>query len=309
MKKRMGLLLAAGVLLAGLLTLDGCRLAREDGAASGDRLIGVYVTTEYLDLLDMEAYLGDHMGQVLHGGSFTMTGDTSAYEERIYAVNDSDDPLAPNYTFPGLEGVAIYSVLAKDPEGGQDCWTSGEGDQAWMHVSYGVEDDQDSIEITADLYVSDRVSRHAMYANPMYQTADGTVYLRSGTGASGDLGEGATLSQTVEETTTLTENGETETVRCKVTVTMTAIPPAETIRVVQMSRDNEVLSFQDFPADQVPAAFTPELNTAYLLVESRSGDAVTRELYDREEESFRTYRGGETGFFSWSNTDICWPEA
>lgn len=309
MKKRIFVLLAAGGLIAGLLTLDGCQLAREEGAASGDRLIGVYVTEEYLDLLDMEAYLNDHMGQVLGGDSFTIEGDTSAYEGRIYAVNDSADPLAPNYTFPGLDGVAIYSVLAKDPEGGQDCWTSGEGDQAWMHVSYGVEDGQDSIEITADLYVSDQVSRHAMYANPMYQTEDGRVYLCSGTGASGDLREGATLSQTVEETTTLTENGETEQVRCKVTVSMTAIPPAETIRVVQMSQGNAVLAAQDFPADQVPTEFTPDRNTAYLLVESRSGDTVSRELYDREEESFRAYQGSETGFFSWTNTDICWPEA
>ncbi len=308
MKKRMFVLLAAGVLIAGLLTLDGCQLAREEGAASGDRLIGVYVTKEYLDLLDMEAYLNDHMGQVLGGDSFTIEGDTSAYEGRIYAVNDSTDSLEPNYTFPDLDGVAIYCVEAKDPDRGESCWTSGPGSEAWMHVNYGVEDGQESIEITADLYVSDQVSHHAMYANPMYQTADGRVYLCSGTGASSDLREGGTLSQTVEETTTLTQNGETKQVRYKVTVSMTAIPPAETIRVVQMSQDNEVLAAQDFPADQVPAEFTPDWNTAYLLVESHSGDTVTRELYDREEESFRSYQGSETGFFSWTDTVLHWPE-
>ena len=71
--------------LALALLLSGCSLAREDapeetGTDPGDKLIGAFVTTEHLDLFDFEAYLNDHLNEVLDGG--VIEGDTSAYKNR-----------------------------------------------------------------------------------------------------------------------------------------------------------------------------------------------------------------------------------
>ena len=40
--------------------LNGCQLAREGGnVGHPDELVGVFITTEYVDLFDMEGYLND----------------------------------------------------------------------------------------------------------------------------------------------------------------------------------------------------------------------------------------------------------
>ena len=43
-------------------TASGCTLAVSDAGTdgNGDRLIGAFITSEYLDLYDMEGYLNDH---------------------------------------------------------------------------------------------------------------------------------------------------------------------------------------------------------------------------------------------------------
>ena len=62
-----------GVLLLILgLPLSGCQLASDRGEDSEDQLVGVFVTTEYLDLMDMDAYLNDHLNELTDGGTITM---------------------------------------------------------------------------------------------------------------------------------------------------------------------------------------------------------------------------------------------
>lgn len=64
-KTRIFALISMGVMA---FTLTGCSLARTDLPDQGtetERLIGVFLTTEYLDLFDMEGYLKDHPGQLL----------------------------------------------------------------------------------------------------------------------------------------------------------------------------------------------------------------------------------------------------
>ena len=62
MKNKVGI---AAICLATILLiiLSGCRLAREDAGenASEERLIGVFLTTESLDLFDFDSYLKDNI--------------------------------------------------------------------------------------------------------------------------------------------------------------------------------------------------------------------------------------------------------
>lgn len=304
-----------GVLLLILgLPLSGCQLASDRGEDSEDQLVGVFITTEYLDLMDMDAYLNDHLNELTDGGTITMEGDTSAYQERVYAVDVSEDPQNPDYRFPGIEGVPIYSVPVPEPEGDDYCWTPSNAPEAWQYYNYTVEDDMEGMVITAELYVSTEKGHQQFYANPMYRTAEGEIYLVGATGASGDMDEpGTSMSQTVEETSTMTINGETTQQRCKVKVTMTSVHPVEKTVLIQMDGNNRVIASQEFLPAQAPVEFTPESNTNYLLVEthrqSQSGDqTVDRELFDRADTVFSTYQEGENGFFCRTDTVIYWPE-
>lgn len=69
-KKRKSLCLSVLLLMQLLMLtlLSGCQLAREDEGENGDRLVGVFVTTEYIDLFDMERYLNDNLRAV--GGEY-----------------------------------------------------------------------------------------------------------------------------------------------------------------------------------------------------------------------------------------------
>lgn len=304
-----------GVLLLILgLPLSGCQLASDRGEASEDQLVGVFVTTEYLDLMDMDAYLNDHLNELTDGGTITMEGDTSAYQERVYAVDVSEDPQNPDYRFPGIEGVPIYCVPVPEPGGDDYCWTPSDAPEAWQYYNYTVEDDMEGMVITAELYVSTEKGHQQFYANPMYRTAEGEIYLVGGTGAGGDMDEpGISLTLTVEETCDMTLNGETTRQRCEVKVTVTSVYPVEKTVLIQMDGNNQVIGTEEFLPGQAPAEFTPKENTAYLVVEthrqSQSGDqTVDRELFDRGDTVFSTYQEGESGFFCRTDTVIYWPE-
>lgn len=54
------------ILIAG--TMGGCTLAVPYAGkeGSGDRMIGAFITTEYLDLYDMESYLNDHASSLVN---------------------------------------------------------------------------------------------------------------------------------------------------------------------------------------------------------------------------------------------------
>lgn len=77
------------LLLATMLT--GCQLARPETVAEVDRLIGVYVTLEPLDLFDFEAYFNDHAKELLAGGGEIGPEDAAAYGGRLYAVQEEGD--------------------------------------------------------------------------------------------------------------------------------------------------------------------------------------------------------------------------
>ena len=47
-------------------------------------MIGVFITTEYLDLYDMESYLNDHASSLVNDGSITL-GNDSKYEGKLFA--------------------------------------------------------------------------------------------------------------------------------------------------------------------------------------------------------------------------------
>ena len=79
-----------------VLPLSGCQLAEQE-RASGDRLIGVYLTKEYVDTMNVEAYLNDHMGETADGKTLQVEeGAAQAYQERTSLRTRS----SPRISFP-----------------------------------------------------------------------------------------------------------------------------------------------------------------------------------------------------------------
>lgn len=146
----------------------------------------------------------------------------------------------------------------------------------------------------------------------MYLTPEGKVYLIGGTGISGDFRQaGTSVSKTIEQTTSVTTNGETRQQRCVVKLNVTSVLPLEKTVLLQLDADSQVIQRSEFLPGQVPPSITPTGETAYLVVEShrvsRSGQqTVDRELFDRQDSSFSTYEEGENGFFQRTDTVLSW---
>lgn len=307
-----------------LLSLTGCQLAQPDSPAQErDRLIGVWVTTEYLDLFDMESYLQDHAGQLFNGGEISET-DMQPYAGRLYAVRtdktlygDSGTETVQEYVFEGMEGIPCFFALvpATETEESYHTMISDEalsGGQAALNET----DTGFDIDLEATIYVASRpeqdVGQPAVwYFNPVYQTPDGQVYAKPGNSVQGSLLGGETWTHTLEEEGAVTWGGTAETYRTSVKISVAAMDPPDTIVLLQMDEASQVLDRASYPPEALPEKLTLNAEAAYLIAETHSGDRVTRELLDQEDSSLRTFRCREDGICVENTTELSWeqPEA
>lgn len=312
------------ILFLVVLSLTGCQLAQEGGEISesgNNQLVGVLITTEYLDLFDFEAYFNDNAGELLNGNTTIDPAEARAYEGRLYAVAEPTEKDGEvNYQFPGVEGIPFYYIpvvtdMAEPAEGEEYDWAWTPGESTAIQDQYAalsVKDDAEEISLEGTLYISSQSKNHRFYGNPIYRTPEGELYATAGSGISSDWQDGGSMSQTLEETYTLTLGEKQTQEHFKVTFTITSVDPVENIVLLQMDENNRVLSRQEFQPGQVPESLTPEQKTSYILVEShhrnqKGVSTIDRDLYDREDEILTTYQEQEEGYFTRLDTQLAWP--
>lgn len=317
--KRINIITACVLLAVFALGLTGFTLAdaRAGGGAGEDRLIGVLLTREPLDLFDMESYLNDHLNSFQNGGE--ITGDTGPYEGRVYATR-ADETLTddsgrtrfmPNYTFDTVEGIAYFAAKISD---GTNIYTATGGDEGISdgHTNIGVTAAGDSIEMTGIIYVAPSDRYISWYFNPVYQAADGRVYAMSGQGMAAEYyGEGTTNSHFMDATYTVTENGETTTTGLSIKVSVISMYPPERIRIVQLDGDSVVVDSEEYEPGKVPESLTPEQETDYIVAETYKTDTdgnetITRELYGRNDQFLYTFVCRDDGVCIKRMTELKW---
>lgn len=317
--KRFFSVFAMGVML---FSLAGCSLARTDVEASAyeDRLIGVLVTTEYLDLFDFERYFNDHAGQFVNGGDVVVES-TGGYQERIYAVlttetltdrETGEQYEYRNYVFDGISGIGYFAPRIEDEYGGYTGSSLDEGITDG-HMDVVCTDEGDSLTLEGTIYVDPGRMDAQYYVNPVYQCADGAVYVTSGSGymLSGDHGEGEVFSTTLDASTTASENGTVQTVSCSVTLHLAVMFPPEQIVLVQMDGESKVISRREYAPGEVPEVLGLEQDTVYLVVETHKRDTageetVGRELYQSDTTSIGTFYAREDGICQEQWTELKW---
>lgn len=296
--------------LALTLLLSGCSLAREDtpeetGTDPGDKLIGAFVTTEHLDLFDFEAYINDHLNDVLEGG--VIEGDTSAYQNRIYATKTGEDSDT-NYVFEGLEGYRMFAptIQQTDP---LETYITMCADSGINDLKNGVHSiDNNILEQTLEgtMYLSEDAGQVQFFLNPVYQDDQGQVYLVSGNSFSFDATGSGSMSADSEVITTI--DGVETTQRGSVTVNFVSIPCPEEIVILQMDADSNVLSRETYVPGQLPEEIVPIEGTDYFIVETHNAKGVTREVLEKDTENMKTYVALENGICDSVLTKILWKE-
>lgn len=260
-------------------TASGCTLAVPEAGTdgNGDRLIGAFITSEYLDLYDMEGYLNDHAASLMNNSNITI-GNDSRYEGKLVATVDKEGTESASewkVSFGDIKGEYILMPLSEDEDGntsvGNLC-SEGVGDP---YLHYNVTDDGEEQEIGATIFqVSDDRKEHIYYVNPVFQKENGEIYATTGNGYSNGEGgtEGNTMAATLSGESTTVENGKPRKEECKVTVQFSAMyKPVRTI-IYQMNGANQVLKQTAYKPSEVPDSLRVEPDTAYILAEIRKED-------------------------------------
>lgn len=286
---------ALGLLLAGCASL-----ALPDAAeapAGEDRLAGVFVTTEHLDLFDWDAWLQDNASR-LGGGTLTAQGEE--YERRLYAEQEEEADGRIRVTFPGVEGWLYLNTPAavQTDENGERSYVSESSayDCGLYEAGVGILSDDvgETFAYNAILYYTlgsgqPEGGSVAFYVNPVYRTADGQLYLTAGHGISTNSdGEGGSFSQSVSQTFTETVNGESRSETVKFTATFAGLYPAQQYRFVQLDAAGRLLCAAEYAPDALPETLVLAADADCLLVERYYTDAggtshTARACYDRSE--------------------------
>lgn len=320
----------AALCAAALLLLQtGCQLARPDGAepsAGGDRLVGIFITEEPLDLFDVEGYLQDNLNSLTAGGGMVAEGDMAQYQGRLYA-----EPVMKPYTdpetgeereheslaFPGVEGFAYFAPTMPG-EDGTDSYVASMGDEglstSGLKLAYS--DEKESLEMEVTLHVAAGGRQYRYVFNPVYQSADGGVYAVSGQGISmgGDMGEGGSFSHTLTESATVTEDGVSKTAETEIKASITVMNPPQRLVLLQMGEDSALLERTEYDPAALPPRITPRADTAYLILETHSLDSggrekVTYAVYGREDSGMKSFHARADGVCVENYTTLIWGAA
>lgn len=302
-----------------LLFLSGCTLALPDAGTQegGDRLIGAFVTSEHLDLYDMESYLNDHASQVMSGDSITV-GSGSKYEGKLVATVDKEAGESASQwkiSFGDIEGEYILMPLNRDEEENETVENLCSAGISDPHLNYSVTDEGNSREISGTIYeVADGKEESVYYVNPVYQREDGEIYALTGNGYSNGNGdsEGNSMAATLTAESSFTENGKKQKETDKVTVQFASMyRPVDTI-IYQMNATSQVLKKVIYTPASVPDFVRPENGTSYILVETRketpSGELVSSrtllDLKEDEEQHLETWYPLENGLVCRKDVEI-----
>lgn len=275
--------LAIALIFALALMLPGCSLLREDGEpADADRLVGVYITENYIDSFDFEAYVQDNASSLSGGSGEISREDAAKYTRRIYAeITDGKT------SFP-IEGIAF--IAARYEKDGESYTGSDYGDKlADVHLSINVSDDMETTVLTGKLFADSGAGHMSAYCNPVYQQADGRVYLVPGEGVSANMGS---MTHSLSESCESAKKGE-RGYGMDITLEVEGRRPSEKLAVLLYSADGALLSHTEYAPEEMPEEIAAE-GAAWAVFEDYTAD------YSGEPQVIRQLiaAGSDEGFLS-----------
>lgn len=221
------------------------------------------------------------------------------------------------YLFEGVEGIPYFSATVP-ATARNDSYKTSMSDSAISdgHVNLNYGDETNSTTMEGTIYISPTRKERTYYYNPVCQSTDGSVYITSGSSFMvGDwtASEGEQFSQAMDAAYTITENGRTKTESVSVTLSISVMFAPETIVILQMDTYGGLLSRMKYTPGELPEKFSPEPDTAYLVVETHKRDAtgnitIAWDIYGNESESIETFFARADGVCVKHRAQIMWPE-
>lgn len=281
-----------------------------------DRMIGVYVTSEYLDLFDFEAYLADNFSKI--GDDLVINSkDADKYGNRLYAELVSNEYSGENgekmvsmeYSFDREKGAELFDYTSYDEFGAPHSCLSN---SAFSNVRTEYLDSDGSltaVSLEGTLYITDNGTDLCQaFVNPVYCDAEGRVYAMSGQGMSFSGSYGGETSFTFDETRTV--NNE-ESAKNTVIVHVKYVETPISIKITELDGNLAVLSSKEYSLNEIPDEIDVLEKTEYLMVETsfincEGKTSKTMELYSESDTYAEVFGPVENGICTRKGFGIKW---
>jgi len=293
MRKTIFAALAALMIL--LTMLGGCQLAVDNDEMNPgkDRLCGVFVTLDYLDMSFADEPI--EIPPSWNGNPNSIVFP----ERRIDATRTEEENGHVEYTFDGIEGFRLFEVKVNDSKENSSYWSS--------MTDSGIEDvhveiSDESVRLSGTISYDVHTSYFSIYANPVYQTPEGDVYMIEGSGISfsGDQSEGTGGSTTLSETITENTNGEETSRTTDVEIKVEAVNTNKKVVLKQMGINDEMITQTEITQDDIPKSIQIDKDTEYMIMEEHCVDyegkaSVKRTLLSTDEATLGARFTGDNG--------------
>lgn len=333
------IILAATALLAlGVGLIFKPALAKEAKVKSpGDRLIGVFVTKDYVDNFDFDSFVAKNANALLSGKSAVSSEEPFEYQKKIYATktvtpltDEEGGGYSYDYSFDGYEGLRCFTVQEKTPQVIQDATGEFVDEDYITHVAISEMEcstairnessdgdfnpDFAELELDCNLYAfADGQSETlGMYCNPVYQDSDGNVYMLSGQcilTSNDELSIGAVLSCTLDNTYEEKASiGESVKEKCTVKVHLNIVAPPADYTVSRYDSAGELIDSQKFSASDMPSEIKVSDGCDYAVVTGTDKAGESRHtLVTKDNPKFAFYTASGGPFADSKACEFIWP--
>ena len=294
--------------------------ASESGSASSDKLIGVLITREYLDLFDSERFLNDNIDKLVKGKEIS-DSESSKYQGRLYAVlvdtshtnQETGETVGrKEYVFEGVNGICYFVPQITNQFG--TYWSSS-GNEAISdgYIHLNSTDEGESINIEGTIYVSTSANPGNFYYNPVYQTETGEVYAVSGNGIFFDDNgtAGMSMSHEIKEEQSSIIGDLTTSSGSEIKITICYIDEPVKVSILQFDSENNLLLRMDFDPDKLPNTLQTQPGAQYIIVETTTFSQnqvanITRDIYQSGDETLFAFFCREDGICVKQWCEIDW---
>lgn len=286
MKKLFAIILA-------VCLLSGCSLATTEKRGE-DALTGFFITVSrkegdtVVDIWDREATGMDFISNHYMAG------------QRLYAEKIEGDPI--KYVFPEGCGLYGFSFDALD-ENGETLYRSSDfSPEIDTRLEYHA-GSSTACRIYAAIY-GEKGCDTIVAVNPVYQTADGEIYVQSEEPISVEVGSmGGYIWNAKAE--------RTDGSGCELKLQIENVVLPECYVIIEMDAENQPLRQNEYAPEAMPEDYIPGADAAYIILEARAGEDTTRTVYSPGDEGavMDTYYPGFYGLCIKGYTRIEWEGA
>ena len=276
----------------------------------GDRLIGVLITKDLLDLFDDEKLFEDNIDKIINGETIIDNKNSSKYMGRLYATRvetsivteTGDTHQTTDFVFEGVDGIRfIMPFIKNESDDSRSFWTTNI-DEGIMDANTGLSrtDAGEGISLKGTVYVNQEDNTGFLYLNPVYQTASGEVYVMSDGGSQLNI----THKRTVSSTEKL--GNKISTFNSSVEIATLTIKKPIGISLLQFNEKNELLEKADYIPGSLPERIDSLPGAQYIIVETTSESGVSREIFQRGDKRVIAFHCRDDGICIKRGIDVTW---